>query len=84
MGRINALEEVFAKVLGVAPENALEELYELMEVVLQRKDLKEYGIREEELAVFTDSVIEGQQRLLKNNYVPLSREDMLDIYRSCY
>lgn len=84
VGRINALEEVFAKALGVAPENALEELYALMEVVLQRKDLKEYGIREEELAVFTDSVIEGQQRLLKNNYVPLSREDMLDIYRSCY
>lgn len=84
VGKINQLEAIFAEVLKVEPEKALEALYELMEVILERKALREYGIKEEELPVFTDSVIEGQQRLLKNNYVALTRDDMLDIYRSCY
>lgn len=84
IGKINKLEEIFAEVLGVEPYQALEALYELMEVILKRKDLREYGVKEEELITFTDSVIEGQQRLLKNNYVFLTRDDMIGIYRSCY
>lgn len=84
VGKINRLEELFGKVLGTEPDKALEDLYELMEVILKRKDLKEYGVKEEELITFTDSVIEGQQRLLKNNYVPLNRDDMIAIYKSCY
>lgn len=83
-GRLEQLEELFGRILETEPRQALEALYRLMEDILQRKDLRDYGIGEEELPVFTDSVIQGQQRLLKNNYVPLTREDMLDIYRSCY
>ena len=37
-----------------------------------------------EIEIFTDSVIEKQQRLLKNNYVPLSKEDILNIYKRLY
>lgn len=84
VGKINRLEEILAEILGTTPEQALDALYELMEVVLKRRDLKEYGVKEEELITFTDSVIEGQQRLLKNNYVFLDRDDMIDIYKSCY
>lgn len=84
VGRINRLEEIFGEILKTDAVQALDALYDLMEDILKRKDLREYGIREEELPVFTDSVIEGQQRLLKNNYVFLTREDMLEIYRSCY
>lgn len=84
VGKINQLEAVFAEVLGVKTEAALDALYELMETILVRKDLKEYGVTEEELITFTDSVIEGQQRLLKNNYIFLTREEMIDIYKSCY
>lgn len=84
VGKINRLEEILAEILGTTPEQALDALYELMEVVLKRKDLKEYGVKEEELITFTDSVIEGQQRLLKNNYVSLDRDDMIEIYKSCY
>ncbi len=84
VGKINRLEKILAEILGVQAEQALETLYELMEVVLKRKDLREYGVKEEELITFTDSVIEGQQRLLNNNYVFLDREDMIEIYKSCY
>lgn len=84
MGKINCLEDLFGEILGICAAQALAALYELMEDILQRKGLREYGIKEEELTIFADSVIEGQQRLLKNNYTALTREDMLDIYKSCY
>jgi len=84
VGKINKLEEIFAEVLNVEAGDALNELYKLMEVILKRKDLREYGVKEEELTTFTDSVIIGQQRLLRNNYVALTREDMIEIYKSCY
>lgn len=84
VGKINCLEDLFGEILGVCAAQALAALYELMEDILQRKGLREYGIKEEELTIFADSVIEGQQRLLKNNYTALTREDMLDIYKSCY
>lgn len=84
VGKINQLEEVFARVLKVEPNEALIALYDLMEFVLQRKGLHEYGIQEEEFSEFSDSVLEGQQRLLNNNYVALDKDDMLMIYKACY
>lgn len=84
IGKINRLEEILAEIFGTETYEALDVLYDLMEAILKRKDLKEYGVKEEELITFTDSVIEGQQRLLKNNYVFLTRDDMIDIYRSVY
>ncbi len=84
VGKLNALEAIFAKALGVSVEQALPELYRLMETILARKPLREYGMTLEEFPVFADSVIEGQQRLLKNNYVALTREDMIEIYNSCH
>lgn len=38
----------------------------------------------EELPEFVKSVIEGQQRLLNNNYVELSSDDMIEIYNNVY
>ena len=84
VGRLNDLEALFGRVLDVEPAQALDTLYRLMETILPRKPLKEYGMKPEEFPQFADSVIEGQQRLLKNNYTPLTREDMIDIYNACY
>lgn len=84
VGKINQLEELFAGVLKVDPSEALSTLYELMEFVLHRKNLHEYGISEAELSVFSEGVLAGQQRLLNNNYVPLGKGDMMAIYQACY
>ena len=46
--------------------------------------LHEYGMKEEEIIEFTDSVIENQQRLLKNNFVFLDRDRMIKIYKELY
>ena len=49
-----------------------------------KKALHEYGMTEEELDEFTDSVLENQQRLLANNFVPFDRERIYKIYRELY
>ena len=83
-GRLDDLKEVLANELQVEKETSLNALYDLMDQILVRKPLCTYGIRKEELPVFTESVIEGQQRLLNNNYVELSYEEMMQIYTSVY
>ena len=80
VGRLNDLEELLASVLGVEPVFALEALYQLMDAVLERKPLREHGVTAEELPTFAHNVVETQQRLLGNNYVFLSEEDILDVY----
>lgn len=84
VGKINKLEALIAPMLGCAPENALEELYALMDRILVRKPMREYGVTEDELPKYADSVIETQQRLLGNNYVPLTRDEIFEIYQSAY
>ena len=51
-GRINDLEAVIAESLSVAPENALEELYALMDKVLKSAPLEEFGVKKSDLAIF--------------------------------
>lgn len=84
-GKIKNVNEILRKILKVdESKNVYEALAEVLDKLLERKPLKEYGMKENEIESFTDSVIESQQRLLANNYVPLSREDMIDIYRKLY
>lgn len=83
-GHLEDLKEVLANELCVEKEKSLEALYELMDQILVRKSLCTYGIKKEELPVFAESVLEGQQRLLNNNYVELSYDDMMQIYHSVF
>ena len=53
----------------------------LLEAVLHKKSLREYGIEAEILPAIAVGVIETQQRLLANNYVELTAEEMTEIYQ---
>ena len=55
-----------------------------MDEVLEKGPLHEHGVTVDELPVFAKNVIETQQRLLGNNYVELSEDDLLDIYRKAF
>ena len=55
-----------------------------MDQILKKDPLREHGVTEDELPVYAKSVLEMQQRLLKNNYVPLTEEDILDIYQRAF
>ena len=41
-------------------------------------------MKEDELEEFTDSVVQRQQRLMANNFVPLDRDRVLKIYMELY
>lgn len=83
-GKLETLKTLLSSIMGWKQENALNELYALMDRILQRKPMREYGVTEDELPKYADSVIETQQRLLGNNYVPLSRDEILAIYRTAF
>lgn len=84
-GAINGLEEVVAKAMGRDTTDGIwDALFALLDDILKRKPLMDYGIQKDELEGFCDGVIEGQQRLLANNYVFLEKQDMLDIYLDCF
>ena len=84
MGKINDLEKL-GDLLGVPAVWALEAAFQLFDQVQPRKPLKEFGISDAEFQGFWDKgVMAGQTRLLNNNYVPLTIEDMVEIYKSVY
>lgn len=83
-GRIKELENIIADTLDVTPDKSLDSLYKLMDNVLKKAPLREFGISEEDLSVFAGDVIKTQQRLLKNNYVELTQEQILEIYKAAY
>ena len=61
-----------------------EELEKLLNVMIPKKALHEYGVSEEELEEFMDSVLENQGRLMANNFVELDRERVYKIYKECF
>jgi len=83
-GEINVLNQFIANLINCEVIDVYQKLEELMTAIIRRKPLKEYGVTTNDLDTFTDSVIENQQRLLKNNFTCLAREDIFDIYKELY
>lgn len=84
LGRIVELEKLLSKLLDVKSNNVWEQLDSLLEFISPRKPLQSYGMRQEEITEFADSVLTNQQRLLRNNYTALSRQEMIGIYSRLY
>lgn len=82
-GKITEFKKTIANILGGSEEDAIANLNQLLETILHLKPLTEYGFKEEDVDIFTDSVIENQQRLVTNSYVPLTEDLIKEIYREC-
>lgn len=83
-GEIAVMNTYLAGLLGCDATQVYDKLEELLNQILPKKALHEYGVRQEELAVFTKSVIETQGRLMGNNFVPLDEARVLKIYQELY
>ncbi|MBR3398120.1 MAG: 4-hydroxybutyrate dehydrogenase [Lachnospiraceae bacterium] len=83
-GKIADLNKCLAGILGCDIAVVYEELEKLLNTILQCKKLHEYGMTEAEIESFADSVVANQQRLLSNNYVFLTRDEIRDIYAALY
>lgn len=83
-GSIAELAEFIGEVLGCTADEAYDKMFAVLDQILTRKTLKEYGADEEMLKTWTDEVVNGQQRLMKNNFVGLDAAHVLKIYRELY
>ena len=83
-GEIAEMMGFISSLLCCRKDDAWEALEDLLNKILPKKSLHEYGVEEEELEEFTDSVMQRQQRLMLNNFVPLDRDRVLKIYMELY
>ena len=83
---LQELADIIRRDLGV--EGTMTEVFEalddLLNKILPRKRLQEYGVREEDIPVYVDRVLETQQRLLVASYLPMDRERLLHAYRKAF
>jgi 4-hydroxybutyrate dehydrogenase len=56
----------------------------VIDKLMARKPLKNYDMKEEEIEIFDDNVLGNKQRLLVNNYVRLSRDEIRRIFKALY
>ncbi|MGI6722721.1 MAG: 4-hydroxybutyrate dehydrogenase [Anaerovoracaceae bacterium] len=83
-GKIEQLNKVYANILGCDESKVYDELDKFLGNFLELKPLKEYGMTEDQIKSFAKSTVDNQQRLLSNNYVPLSLEEIEEIFASLY
>ncbi len=80
-GEIAIMNEFLAKLLHCDVKSVYDELEHLLNSVLNKKPLHEYGVTSQDIEEFTDSVMTTQGRLMANNFVPLDRQRVLKIYK---
>ncbi len=83
-GAIASLNNILSEILETSSDKVYDKLEELLSNVLIKKPLKEFGMKEEEVSLFAQSVIKTQQRLLANNYVELSESEIKDVYQRLF
>ncbi|MCD7896616.1 MAG: 4-hydroxybutyrate dehydrogenase [Planctomycetaceae bacterium] len=83
-GAIKDFDAFVANIIGCKPDNVYDELEKLLNKVIQRKPLHEYGVTKEDIDTFTDNVMTKQGRLMANNYVELDAAKVKEIYNALY
>lgn len=83
-GKIQRIILLLADILNCEAAEVFFKLEELLQNIIPRQPLREYGMKEEEIEEFADNVIELQERLLSQSYVRFSRETMCRIYRALF
>lgn len=83
-GKIASLNKVYADILCCDTADVYEELDKVLNKIMVKKPLREYGMVEEQIETFTKSTVDNQQRLLGKSYVPLSYEDLRQIFVNLY
>ena len=83
-GRITELNRFIADILDCEDSAVYSELEKLLDSIIARKPLREYGVSEDDLKEFSEIVMTKQGRLMSNNYAELSESDVYSIYKSLY
>lgn len=80
---LSSVEEVLADVLQCNKNEVWIKMFKLLGAVLTRQRLSEFGVDEVKCEEMAESVIQNQQRLLANNPIQISKDQMKTIYMRC-
>lgn len=83
-GKISSLNTLLADLLECKLEDVYDELETLLNNIVPKKSLSEYGTTIDDLTEFTENVMKKQQRLTANNYVALDTDAVYGIYKSLF
>lgn len=83
-GEIMVLNRFMADILGCETKDVYEALEALLNVLLPKKPLREYGVTRQDLEIFTESVMTNQGRLMANNFVALDKDCVYKIYSELF
>ena len=83
-GEIAVMNAYLAGLLGCDVAQVYDKLEELLNQLLPKKALHEYGVTREDIDTFTEAVMTTQGRLMGNNFVPLDAERVRKIYTELY
>jgi len=83
-GKIAKANQIFADILGCDVSVVYEELEKFLGQIMVKKPLRDYGMTEAQIDEFAKSTVENQQRLLGNNYVFLTDEEIREIFANLY
>jgi len=83
-GCIAGLNALLAGILHTDTDSVYDRLDLLFGKLLSKNRLSTYGMKPEEVETFSDTVMQKQGRLLANNYVALTRDEIRDIYQSLF
>lgn len=83
-GKLKRLNQFLGSVLECQETDVYEQLESVLDRIISRKRLRDYGMKEEEIEAFAESVEASQQRLLNQSYVKMTAVQMAEIYRQLY
>ncbi len=83
-GCIAGLNALLAGILHTDTDSVYDRLDLLFGKLLSKNRLSTYGMKPGEVETFADTVMQKQGRLLANNYVELTRDEIRDIYQSLF
>lgn len=83
-GEIAKVNRHLAGILGCDVADVYDELETLINQLLPKKALHEYGVAKEDLPEFADRVMTTQERLMRNCFVPLDYDRVLKIFTELY
>ncbi len=72
------------KRLGIEYDTPFDGLFDMLLKLQPIKRLREYGMKQEEIELFSQSVIDNQQRLLVNSHIPFTIQHARKIYGNRY
>ncbi|MDR1744245.1 MAG: 4-hydroxybutyrate dehydrogenase [Planctomycetota bacterium] len=83
-GPIREFDAFIANIIGCGTDVVYDELEKLLNKIIQKKPLHEYGVTKQDIDSFTESVMTKQGRLMANNYVELDAAAVKAIYSALY